>query len=288
MIVYILLLIQSLIGSGTHIVAKVFVDSMDPIIMTLFRSVIAAIGLLILILYRGLDFKFEKQDYKHILLLGILAVVFNQFIFLFAMQYTTPSNASLLYATTPTLVMMLSKYFNNEKITVKKNLGLFFAFTGVVLIVFEKGIDFGSQSIKGNLLMIIAVLSWALYTVLGKKMIFKYGSLKTSSAALIVGAIFFLPLGITKISEFNVNTINAYQIGGLLYLGLGTSVIAYSIWYYAIKKSEPTKVAIFSNLQPVITTILSVILLGFTISTVFIIGGIIVITGVVLTQFSKQ
>ena len=287
MIVYILLFIQSLIGSGTHIVAKVVVTEMDASTVTLFRSVLAAIGFLILVLSRVLNFKFEKKDYKHIVLLGILAVVFNQFLFLYAMKFTTPSNAALLYATTPTLVLFLANYFYGEKITIKKSVGLLLAFIGILIIIFEKGINIETNITKGNLLMIVAVLSWALYTVLGKNMILKYGSLKTSSTALIIGAIIFLPICIIDSVNFRLDTFTSDQFVGILYLGLGTSIIAYSIWYYALRKSQAAKVAIFSNLQPVITTLLSVLILKMPISFVFIVGGIVVISGVIITQFSK-
>jgi len=72
---------------------------------------------------------------------------------------------------------------------------------------------------------------------------------------------------------------------GLLYLSLGTSIFAYFLWYHALSRIEASKVSIFSNLQPVLTTVLAYVLLDQTISLHFLIGGGIILTGVVLAQY---
>ncbi len=285
MSVYIVLIFQQLIGSGTHIVSKVMVGSIDPVTLTMLRSIIAAIGLLLISYFRKAIFKFDKSDYPLIFLLAVLAIYLNQFVFLYSLKFTTPANASLLYATTPTMVLILSYFFFNEKLTLVKSLGIGIALIGILLVVFDRGVDFKSEYTLGNLMLIGAVLSWSMYTVFGKKLILKYGAFKTSSATMILGAIIFLPFGMFGVVNFDFSHISTVDVGGILYLGLGTSVLGYGLWYYALGKIETSKVAIFTNLQPVITTVLTVVLLGQSLTPIFIIGGIIAICGVILTQF---
>lgn len=285
MSVYIILIIQQLIGSGTHIVSKVMVGDVDPVTLTLLRSLIAAVGFLIISLFRKTIFKFDKSDYRMILLLSFLAIYLNQFVFLYSLKFTTPANASLLYATTPAMVLILSYFFFNEKLTLVKSLGIGIALVGILLVVFDRGIDLKSEYTIGNLMLIGAVFSWTLYTVLGKKLIMKYGAFKTSSATMILGSVIFLPLGMFGVANFDFSYLSTVDVGGILYLGLGTSILGYGLWYYALGKIDTSKVAIFTNLQPVITTILAVVLLGQTITPIFVIGGVIAICGVVLTQF---
>lgn len=283
--VYFILIFQQLIGSGTHIVSKVMVGDVDPVTLTMLRSLIAAVGFLIISFFRKTIFKFDKSDYPMIVFLAVLAIYLNQFVFLSSLRFTTPANASLLYATTPTMVLILSYFFFNEKLTFTKTLGIAVALVGILLVVFDRGIDLKSEYTLGNLMLIGAVLSWSMYTVFGKKLILKYGAFKTSSATMILGSVIFLPIGMFGVFNFDFSNLDTVDIGGILYLGLGTSLLGYGLWYYALGKIDTSKVAIFTNLQPVITTVLAVVLLGQTITPIFVIGGVIAICGVILTQF---
>jgi drug/metabolite transporter (DMT)-like permease len=285
MFIYFVLLFQQLISSGTHIIAKVVVHDVEPVTVTLLRSVLAAIGFLLIAIFRGTRFRFESRDYPMLLLLSLLAVPVNQFLFLLAMKYTVPTNAALFYAATPALVLFVSYLARHEIITWKKGIGVAIAFCGILLILFEKGIDLHSEMFFGNLLLLIAVIAWVLYTVLGKKLIVRYGAFTTSSFTMIVGGIMFLPIGLLKLKWVELTYLSASDWGGLLYLALGTSIISYWIWYYALGKIAASKVAIFSNLQPVLTTILAIVLLNQVISVQFILGGTVALVGVVLAQF---
>lgn len=283
--VYFILIFQQFIGSGTHIVSKVMVGDIDPVTLTLLRSLVAGVGFLLISFFRKTIFKFDKSDYRMILLLSFLAIYLNQFVFLYSLKFTTPANASLLYATTPTMVLILSYFFFNEKLTLTKTLGIGIALVGILLVVFDRGIDFKSEYTIGNLMLIGAVLSWSGYTVFGKKLILKYGAFKTSSATMIIGSLIFIPFGMFGVVHFDFSHLTTVDVGGILYLGLGTSILGYGLWYYALGKIDTNKVAIFTNLQPVITTVLSVVLLGTTITPIFVVGGVVVIAGVILTQF---
>ena len=197
----------------------------------------------------------------------------------------TPANASLLYGTTPAVVLLISHFTRKEEFNWKKGIGVGIAFFGILLVIFERGIDFRSEYTIGNSLLVVAVLAWGLYTVHGQPMILRYGAFQTSAATMLFGTVMFLPIGMIGISQFRFVSLTSNHWAGLLYLSLGTSIFSYFLWYYALGRIAASKVAIFSNLQPVLTTVLSVILLGQTITPIFVIGGAIALTGVVLTQF---
>ena len=283
--VYSVLLFQQLIASGTHIIAKVVVKDIDPVTLTTLRSVIAAVGLIAIAAIRRTKFNFQKEHYKSILFLSFLAIPVNQFLFLLAIKYTTPTNASLLYGTTPAVVLLISLVTGKERVNWVKGLGVVVAFCGIFIIVFERGIDFSSEYAIGNLLLFVAVIAWALYTIQGRILILRYGAFKTSSITMILGTIMFIPIGIVNVADFNFSGLTIGHWGGLFYLAMVTSIFAYFLWYYALGRIAATKVAIFSNLQPIFTTILAFVILGQAISTFFIIGGSIALAGVVLAQF---
>lgn len=285
MSVYISLLFQSLISSGTHIVAKLVVKDIEPLTLTMVRSGLAAVGLLAAVLIRRNRPSIAREDYGPMALLSFLAIPANQFLFLTAVKHTTATNASLMYATTPAVVLVLSSLMGKEKLSVMKSAGVGVAFFGVLLVVFEHGIDLSSDYTLGNLLLVAAVLSWALYTVQGRPMILKYGAFTTSAVTMIAGTIMYVPIGALHAAEFDYTRLTPAHWLGLAYLSVGTSIFAYFLWYYALGRIEASKVAIFSNLQPIMTTLLAFFLLGQPISATFIAGGCIALAGIVLTQY---
>jgi drug/metabolite transporter (DMT)-like permease len=283
--VYVALIFQSLISSGTHLVAKVVVKDIEPVSLTMIRSTLAAAGLLLIMLARRSRSSFAREDYGTILLLGFLAIPANQFLFLTALRHTTASNAALMYAATPAIVLVISSVSGKERLTLKKMLGVTIAFGGILMVVFEHGIDIASDSTFGNLLLLAAVISWAFYTVKGRPMIIKYGAFETSAVTMVLGTLLYLPVGAVNALEFDYSALTAAHWGGIAYLSVGTSIFAYFLWYYALGRIEASKVAIFSNLQPVMTTLLAFFLLAQPISVTFIVGGCVTLTGIVLTQY---
>ena len=180
--------------------------------------------------------KILKEDYGKMLWLSFVVIPMNQFLFLYAIKFTSAANAALLYGTTPVLVLVFSHFMLGEKLTKQKIAGVLLAFCGVVMIIFERGISFSSEYTYGNVIMFIAVIGWSLYTIQGKPMVVKYGAFHVASLSMIGGMVLFLPLGIYGVSRFDLSTLTVTHWEGILYLGLGTSVV--SPIFYGIMRSE--------------------------------------------------
>ena len=272
-------------ASGTHIVAKVVVRDVEPFTLTLVRSIISTLAMGLILILRGRKPVIRREDYRLVFWLSFLAIPVNQFLFLYGMKYTIPSNAALLYATTPIVVIVFSHYFLKERLTRQKLAGVILGFAGVTIVIFERGVSASMEFVYGNVVIFVAVLAWALYTVYGRKMIVKYGAIEASSVTLIAGTLLFIPFGLIPALRFPYEQLTAANWMQIGYLGVVTSVFAYLLWYYALGRIEAGKVALFANLQPILTTILAVVLLGQGITASFLIGGTIAISGVVVAQF---
>jgi drug/metabolite transporter (DMT)-like permease len=281
------MMIQTLIASGTHIVAKAVVEDVDSTTLTFLRSMIAAAGLAAVFLIRERRIRVERGDLLKLFWLGLLAIPLNQYAFLIAIGLTTPSNAALFYAMTPLFVMILSSILLKERSIPIAKTGIVIGFAGIAIVVFERGIDLAADQTVGNLLLLVAVMAWGLYTVQGRPLILKYGSFHIAALSMIIGALLFFPVGIVPAVRFDYSTIGMAHVYGMLYLGIGTSIIAYFLWYYALGRIESTKVAVFTYLQPVITTILAVIILGQVITMQFVAGAVIALIGVLLVQNAR-
>lgn len=286
--IYIILIFQLFIASGTHIVAKAVATDLDAVTLTFIRSIISSIGLYLLIAVRSKGIPIERKDWKHFVWLGFLGLPVNQFLYLYGIHYTTAANGALLYAATPIFVLGLSNLLLKEAVTRQKVAGVLIAFAGVTIVIFEHGLDFSSDYTYGNLIILVAVIAWALFTVQGRPMIIKYGALRTTSISIILGGLMFFPFGLFSMITYPLQTITTSHWFGIIYLGLGTSIIGYFLWYYALGKIETSKVAVFANGQPVLATILAIIFLNYVITASFVVGGIITIAGVFITQTSKS
>jgi drug/metabolite transporter (DMT)-like permease len=208
----------------------------------------------------------------------------NQLLYMYGIHFTTAANGALLYATTPVIVLVFSWLFLHERITVKKFIGIILAFLGVSIVIFERGVSLSSSYTYGNLVVLIAVTAWGLFTVFGKSMVLRYGALQTTSVAAFLGGAMLLPFGTYSAARFDFSTLVVSDWIGILYLGIGTSIISYLLWYYALRRIEASKLAVFSNGQPIVAALLSVIFLQYTITGSFLFGGTVAIVGVILTQ----
>jgi len=282
--IYFVILLQVLLASGTHLVAKAVVQDVEPISLTFLRTCVSTVALALIFIIKERRIKIQREDWGRMVWLAFIVIPVNQFLFLYGIKYTTAANAALLYATTPVDVLVFSYFMLGERMTKLKIAGVLLAFSGVALTVFEHGVSFASEYTYGNVVIFIAVVAWSLYTIQGKPLVIKYGAYHVASLSMIGGAVMFLPLGIYGISQFDLSTLTSAHWQGILYLGLGTSVISYFLWYYAIGKIETTKVAVFANAQPIVTSIFSFLLLHQNISAHFVVGGIITLTGVLLTE----
>ena len=282
--IYIVIFFQQLVASGTHLVAKTVTQQVDPVTLTFIRNVVSLAVWSLLFILREKRIKLKREDWGRMIWLSFLCVPLNQFLYLYGIKFTLASNGALLYGMTPALVLVLAHFMLNEFLTRRKVIGVIVAFAGVSIVMFERGIDFSSDYFYGNVMIFLAVIAWALYAIEGKKLMKNYGAFQISALSIIGGGIWFLPVGIVDVSLHGFPSITTGGWIGILYLGLGTSIVSYVLWFYILRRMDTTRAAVFANAQPILTTILAVIFLSQPVTTAFIIGGVITIAGVLLTQ----
>lgn len=283
--VYIVVIFEQVVASGTFIAAKWALLDFPPLTLAFLRFLVASAGLyLVHRLWPGRR-RVERGDWKRIVLLGFLAVFMNQAFFLYGIQYTTPTHAAILYGATPVFVFLLAIPLLGEKPTKRKFAGVLLTFVGVAIIVVQKGLlEFSGKTWLGDLLILSAVVAWALYTVLAKPLVAKYGAVHLNALVLISGTILFIPFGLFTLGGLEAGAVTTRGWLSLLYIAFGTSVVAYTLWFWALGRMEATKLAVFQNLQPVITAFLSFWLIGERFGVQLLVGGAMIILGVILTE----
>jgi drug/metabolite transporter (DMT)-like permease len=156
-------------------------------------------------------------------------------------------------------------------------------------VLTHRGLDLSRGPLLGDLLLLIAVIAWALYTAEGRALIGTHGPIAVIAWTLIAGTVMYLPIGFASLAVpgtwETLRQASAAAWVGVAYLVLVTSVTAYLLWYWALGHLPAARVAVFSNLQPLATAVLAHFLLGEHVTAQFVGGALVVISGVVLAQF---
>ena len=278
------LLGQLLLASGTFLVAKFALLEIPVIDLATARFVLSTLFLLLLTVASKNVRRIERSDYQIFFLLGVLCVPVNQGLFLWGLSYTSPTHGALLYSTLPVFVFLLAHFYLKEEFKWQKIFGIGLAFAGATYIMLEKGLKFETQYLFGDFLIMLAVLAWAAYTVLGKPYVTKYGPPFLTFAAVAIGTAVFLPIGIIPAVQYDWGSVSSKALFSLGYIAFLTSGIAYILWYYALSKMEASRVAVVNNFQPVVTAMLSFAFYGERFSLGFVIAGLVVLAGILLVE----
>lgn len=225
-----------------------------------------------------------KKDHIRIFLIGILVIIFNQALFIFGQSMTSASHSSLLFATLPIFIYGLAIIFLGEKPTIRRTAGILIAAVGVYIILAGGKVRFGAEYLVGDAFVLMAVVAWAVATVMVKPLAIKYGAFRVIGLALVYGSVVYAPCGLYRALQHDFSGVTWVGWVSLAYLVLIISILAYFLWYWVLKYMEASRLAVIQNIQPIIASAVAVVLLSETISRAFVIGGIVVITGVILTE----
>lgn len=279
--------LHTVISAGTYLLGKVAADALPTLVLGFLRFLIAGAGFLVLARVRGLDlWPAARTEWRGFLWLGFLGVALNQVAFLGGLALTLPSHAALLYALTPTFVLLLAWARGQEHPSSRKLLGLALAFAGVAVLLAGRrgGAGLPPRWILGDLMILVAVVAWAGYTVASRPKVLKHGAQRATTLSILFGTVLFTPLGVSGLPGLHPSAVPAMAWVGLAYLGLLTSVVSYLLWFHALSLKEPSRVAVASNAQPVATALLGWFFFGQPITLPFVAGAALVAGGVVLAQ----
>ena len=266
---------------------KIVLNEMPPITIAFFRQIIAAVVLIIFLLIKKL---FVKMPIRDVFLLAASSLFGIVFYFLFeniGLKYTTASNASIIVAAVPIFTLVTESLFYRFKVT-KRLIGcVIISIVGVVMVIFEQGsIDFTSGSTRGNLLLIGAMISWVIYTIICKSLTDKYNGIVITTYQMIAASLLFIPFIIHETGQWQA--ISTGSLINLLYLALFCSALAYYLYNLAVKGLGATITALFLNLIPVVTIIGGVLILNEHISLLQICGMILITLSLLLVRSKEQ
>ena len=263
------------IWGSSFILTKNLLNEGGPFTITALRLMIGLALLLPLAWRQGFDFKLVFN--RKIIVMGIsMAAAFA--LQNLGLQLTSAGSAALIQAGMPAMIAIVAFGFMGEKATWKKIGGIAFSVGGVILVT-SNGATSQSDSLNGNLLVIISVVAWTVYTIEGKRVAGLATSLSVTAAVFIATVATSLPFAIWEVASQGMPQFTLGGITVLVYLGLGASAAAFFLWNFTLSHLDTTVAGAFGNLEPVVGLLIA-ILFGEQAYTVQIAGGTMAILGV--------
>lgn len=288
---YLFLILAPLFWAGNFVFGKPLLEALPPFGINLIRWVLACIVLVPLTLV--LEGHFPRPARHQWFSLAAMAVtgvvLFNSLVYL-SLRHTTSTNAALINGTTPILTMVIAAVVGLDRLTGRRLAGAFVSLVGVGWIVSQGSLEalIGLSFNRGDLIMLVAALMWAIYTILLNR---TRGALSPLATLTIVSVLALPPLGVIGGYELMTQTIGSVTpivVVGLVYISILASVGAFMAWSIGITEIGAARGSIFLNLIPVFTALIAVLTLGERIGLVQLVGGLLVIGGVTLASLRGQ
>ena len=287
-LISILLVFVALAWAGSFVVVNSATEEIDPISLGFLRFVVATPLFMIYLFISKRNLFLPRKELPSLIVLGLTGVTFLYVLQFTGIHLTNASTASVLINTNVLFIALLSVLFFKESLGIRKISGISLSFLGVLIIIFFNNSleEFSTDNLFlfGSLLIILCAFCWAIYSVLGKRLLKTYDIYTVTTNALVVGTILYIPFVSFSIIP-TLQQITWASWMAVLYLAVFCTLFAYSGWYYALKHTEASKAAVFLNMIPLFTIIMS-FLLGESITVFFLAGAILIIYGVYLTQKS--
>ena len=272
------------IWGGMYVVSKVVMAVIPPFSLIVTRLVLGIVTLTIFVLIRK-SWKLSRRQFWQIFGVGLVGYGVSLGFQFVGTNLSTAANGSLVTSATPAFVLLFAALLLAERVTPRRLLALGIATLGVVAVIDPRNATLAPTFFWGNICLVAAALTWALYSVLIRKVTRNTDDLTTTLIAFVGGLPLCLPLSGWELVTHPLGTIGFGVVAGILFLGIISTALAMYLWNTAFSMLDAGAASLTFFAQPVVGTLLSVLFLSEHITPLFVIGGILI--GIALLVSSK-
>ena len=283
-----LLVLATLLWGGNFVIGRAVAGDIPPITLAFLRWCVAFI-LFFPIAYSRLkrEWQLIKANWPVVIVMAITGVAcFNTLVYI-GVYYTTSINASLMNSSTPIIIYILSFIFLKERLSKFQLIGTAISLAGVAFILSKGSLEtlLSFSFNKGDLIVLIAVFCWGIYSLLVKQYAGRLPGYSTFLVTIALGVIMLMPFTINELMTTSVNIVwSLSTVGAIFYVGIVASIIAFLSWNHGVVALGANKASIYLNFIPLFATIFAVLFLDEDLLLVQVIGGLAVICGVLLAS----
>jgi drug/metabolite transporter (DMT)-like permease len=228
-----------------------------------------------------------RQDVRDIIILGVIGHCCYQIGFAGGVAATSVANAALIIGATPVVVAVLSAALGRERIGRLHWAGAAMSLLGIYFVVGFRS-TFSGATLKGDLLMMMSVLCWSVYTIGAARLITRHSPLFVTGTTMLAGTVPYVVLTIPQMIALDWSAVSAWAWWALVLSSLLALCVCYLIWYTAVQRIGPSRTAMFSNVVPIVAMTVAAIWLREPITRTKVIGAIAVLCGVFLTRLGRR
>ena len=233
---HIALFIAQIVYALNYSIAKGLMPTyIGPIALVFLRIFGACILFWILSLFLKTE-TVAKKDLIKMLWLALFGIVINQVFFIYGLSLTHPINSAIIMISNPIMVFIFTLIILKERVTILKLSGLSFAIFGATtLLLFKGNLEFGSETIVGDLYTLINSASWAIFVVMVKPIMEKYNTVTVMRWIFLFGSFYILPIGLNDFTKTDWSRFNDYAIFATCFVVIATTFFAYLLNIYGLK-----------------------------------------------------
>ncbi len=291
--VYVKLVLVTLFWGGTFVAGRMIAQDLPHMTIAFLRFGIATI--ILLVMARQMEGGLPRLNLRQFIatfLLGVTGVFLYNLFFLAALERMPAGRTALMVSLSPIITSILAAVIIGEKLGWRRWSGIALGFVGVAIIVTKGDVlnamrSIGENSDWGELFMVGAILSWATYTIISRFALKGLSPIATTTYAMIFGTAMILVGMMFELDQLSMQMLNWRNTLILLYMGALGSAMSF-IWFSeGVKQIGASRTVVFTNLVPVFGVLLGFLVLDEPILWSMVIGGVIVIAGVSLTNWSS-
>lgn len=269
-------------------VVKVVLQEVEPLAFNALRFPFAALTVWILLRAQGRRLMPRRRDWARVAWLSLFGHLGYQVFFIFGLALTLAGNASLMLATVPGWIAILSPALGHERFSWMVLGGVATAMAGMTLVILggPAGMALGGETLRGDLFMLAAAVVWALYTVLGRRAVRRNGALEMTAWTLWLGTPALVLMGLPGLLRTDFGSLSVGAWAGIVYAGVLAIGIAYFIWYRGVRRLGSSRTAVYSNLVPVAAILTAWLWIGETPRALQLLGAGVILAGIAVVRLA--
>lgn len=281
------LILVSSIWGGMYVVVKVVVSVIPPLELVWMRYIVAIVALLIIGFTTRQKWRIEKRYFLLIIAIGLIGNAISIVAQETGTMLSSAQMGAIITSSTPAFMVIFARLLLKERLTLKKGLSVCLATIGVFLIIGIGDVDLSSK--LGGISLLIAALTWALMSVLVKRVPSDYSQIVVTTYSILVALVVLTPLVLPRLHNITISQLTHPTIwGGVLYLGIVSTACGFLLWNRGLQMLNASSGGLFFFFQPIVGTLLGWILLEESIGVTFWIGSILILTGVLFVINEKK
>jgi drug/metabolite transporter (DMT)-like permease len=275
------------IWGGMYVVSKVVLEIIPPFMLVSLRLLLGGLTLLIVLLIRG-GAQVPRKQFLQVLGVGFVGYGISLSLQFLGTKLSTAANGSLVTSATPAFVLLFAWILLKELVTPRRLIALVLATLGVIAVIDPRSAQLNPELFLGNILLVGAAVTWALYSVLVRKATQHLDVLPFTLVAFLGGLPVSVPVGAWELETTGVGEITIGVIGGILFLGVISTALAMVLWNTAFALVDASLASLTFFAQPVVGTLLGWLFLGEQITPLFLLGGLLIGLGLVISTQERS